>query len=57
MRREAYTEVIDGLTHLSHFLDDPQLRQRMLYLCEKVPLSPKTSINQEVILDILKCYS
>ncbi|KAL7989806.1 hypothetical protein Chor_012472 [Crotalus horridus] len=39
MRREAYTEVIDGLTHLSHFLDDPQLRQRMLYLCEKKVLS------------------
>ncbi|ETE70271.1 LETM1 domain-containing protein 1, partial [Ophiophagus hannah] len=36
MRREAYTEVIDGLTHLSHFPDDPQLHQRMLYLCEKV---------------------
>uniref|UniRef100_A0A8C5RP32 LETM1 domain containing 1 n=1 Tax=Laticauda laticaudata TaxID=8630 RepID=A0A8C5RP32_LATLA len=36
MRREAYTEVIDGLTHPSHFPDDPQLRQRMLNLCEKV---------------------
>uniref|UniRef100_A0A8C6XQR8 LETM1 domain containing 1 n=1 Tax=Naja naja TaxID=35670 RepID=A0A8C6XQR8_NAJNA len=36
MRREAYTEVIDGLTHLSHVPDDPQLRQWMLYLCKKV---------------------
>ncbi|XP_007420785.1 LETM1 domain-containing protein 1 isoform X1 [Python bivittatus] len=36
MRREAYAEVIDGLMHLSHFLDDPQLRQQMLYLCRKV---------------------
>ncbi|XP_061470951.1 LETM1 domain-containing protein 1 isoform X2 [Rhineura floridana] len=36
MRKEAYTEVVDGLMQLSHSLADQQLRKQMLDLCKKV---------------------
>nr|XP_060618795.1 LETM1 domain-containing protein 1 [Anolis sagrei ordinatus] len=36
IRKEAYPEVLDGLQHLSHTLDDAHLRKQMLDLCKKV---------------------
>uniref|UniRef100_A0A8D0BTG6 LETM1 domain containing 1 n=1 Tax=Salvator merianae TaxID=96440 RepID=A0A8D0BTG6_SALMN len=36
MRKEAYTEVIDGLIQMSQLVADPKLQKQMLDLCKKV---------------------